>query len=271
LFPTLALYLNRLKDQNYMKKNLLFYTVLLVIPFMSFLFLSNSNGAPSTGGAGFTAGVTGSPGDGGSSCTVCHGNAGSYGSAATISSNIPVSGFDLNTTYQITAEDPTNTKVGTFTISDFTNTKVDGAGHYVTQTTTGTSIKSWTFDWKSPKVFTGNITLYAATLSSNVTGDIKSQTVTTSYSVGGVLAVNKNQLLKFNMYPNPSDGIVNFQLPANINHTIVEVFNYLGKKIMQKEMTTTDNTLNVAKLSTGIYIVKIQSDSKTGTRKLIVK
>jgi len=85
------------------------------------------------------------------------------------------------------------------------------------------------------------------------------------------LAVNSAQLINFSMFPNPSDGLVNFQLPSNISQAKVAVFDYLGKKILEKNMSSIDNTLNVSNLSTGIYFVRIQSDSKTGTKKLVVK
>jgi len=126
-----------------MKKNLLFYVVLLMIPFISFMLLSYSNGAPFDG-------VTGSPGDGGVSCTSCHNIIDNYGTTIAISSNIPSNGFELGKTYQITvtltansiaakfgfqitAEDTSNAKVGSFSLTETNNTKVDVAGHFVTQ------------------------------------------------------------------------------------------------------------------------------------------
>jgi len=264
-----------------MKKNLLFYFFLLAIPLTSLVLFSYSNGAPSTG-------VTGSPGDGGVSCTSCHNIIGNYSASVAITSNIPSSGFELGKTYQvtitetadsnaakfgfqITAEDESNAKTGSFSITDAINTKVDTNGHFVTQTTAGIFQKTWSFDWTAPTTFTSNITFYAAALSSNVAGDIKSQTVLTSDNIGGVLAVKNAQFINFNMFPNPSDGIVNVQLPSDINKAKIDVFDYLGKRIMQKYITSTDNTINVSNLSTGIYFVRIKSDLKVGTKKLVVK
>ncbi len=264
-----------------MKKNLLFYFVLLAIPLTSLILLSYSNGAPSTG-------ATGSPGDGGVSCTSCHSITGNYNASVAITSNIPSNGFELGKTYQvtvtqttnsnaarfgfqITAEDESNAKIGSFSVTDANKTNVDITGHFVSQTTVGTFQSTWSFDWTAPTTFTSNITFYAAALSSNVTGDIKSQTVLTSDNIGGVLAVKNAQFINFNMYPNPSDGIVNIQLPSDINEAKIDVFDYLGKKIMQKFITTTDNTINVSNLSTGIYFVRIKSDLKIGTKKLVVK
>lgn len=264
-----------------MKKNLPFYAVLLAVPFVSFLLLSYSNGAPD--------GVTGSPGDGGVSCTSCHNITNNYNTTVTISSNIPANGFELGKTYQvtvtltansnaakfgfqITAEDTANNKVGSFSITDTNNTKMDAVGHFVTQTTAGITQKSWSFDWTAPTTFTSNIKFYVAALSANVTGDIKSQTVLNNFNVGGVLAVKSAQLINFSMFPNPSDGIVNFQLPSDISQAKVAVFDYLGKKIMEKYVTSSiNNTLNVSNLATGIYFVRIQADTKTGTKKLVVK
>jgi len=264
-----------------MKKNLLYSIVLFAIPLTTLVLFSYSNGAPTTG-------ATGSPGDGGVSCTSCHNITDNYGATVTITSNIPSSGFELGKTYQITvtetansnaakfgfqitAEDESNAKIGSFAITDAINTKVDTNNHFVTQTTAGTSQKSWSFNWTAPTTFTSNLTFYAAALSANVTGDIKSQTVLISDNIGGVLAIKNVQFIDFNMYPNPTDGIVNVQLPSDINEAKVDIFDYLGRQIMQKHITTSDHIINVSNLSTGIYFVRIKSNLKTGTRKLVVK
>ena len=49
----------------------------------------------------------------------------------------------------------------------------------------------------------------------------------------------------------------------------VQIFDILGKQILTSKVT--NNTLNVSKLNSGIYIVKITEEGKTATRKLVVK
>jgi hypothetical protein len=47
------------------------------------------------------------------------------------------------------------------------------------------------------------------------------------------------------------------------------IFDVLGKKVLQTTMSSKE--LNVSNLSPGVYIIKIDEDQATATRKLIVK
>ncbi len=49
----------------------------------------------------------------------------------------------------------------------------------------------------------------------------------------------------------------------------VQVFNILGKLV--KNETLTNNTLNVSNLKTGIYILKINQNNASTTKKLVIK
>ena len=120
--------------------------------------------------------VTGSTGDGAScASTNCHRGAVNTASGW-ITSNIPVGGYIPGQTYQITATNsvtgsgnygfevsPQNT-VGALlgTLTAGTNSKLVGTGKYVTQSTSSTSVRVWTFPWRAPVAGTGNVTFYGA-------------------------------------------------------------------------------------------------------------
>jgi len=71
------------------------------------------------------------------------------------------------------------------------------------------------------------------------------------------------------MYPNPvSNGTLFIETSANAEKTVT-VFNVLGKQVLNT--TTTNNTINVASLHTGVYIVNITEEGKTASRKLVIK
>ncbi|MCO6175015.1 T9SS type A sorting domain-containing protein [Flavobacterium sp. NRK F10] len=71
------------------------------------------------------------------------------------------------------------------------------------------------------------------------------------------------------MYPNPvSGGTLYINTSANTSKQ-VQVYDVLGKQVINA--TVSNNTLNVANLNSGIYIVKITEEGKTATRKLIVR
>ncbi|MDP5027749.1 MAG: lamin tail domain-containing protein [Flavobacterium sp.] len=71
------------------------------------------------------------------------------------------------------------------------------------------------------------------------------------------------------MYPNPvTGGTLNLTSTANAAMT-VQIFDLLGKEVLKSNVV--NNTLNVAKLTAGVYVVKITEEGKTATRKLVVK
>ncbi|AXG68401.1 hypothetical protein KORDIASMS9_00616 [Kordia sp. SMS9] len=72
----------------------------------------------------------------------------------------------------------------------------------------------------------------------------------------------------FSMYPNPANGAtVTITSPSN-NTKDVQVYSILGKQVIN---TTITNTLNVADLQSGIYVVKITENGKSATKKLVIR
>ena len=69
------------------------------------------------------------------------------------------------------------------------------------------------------------------------------------------------------MYPNPSDGYINF----NKSIDSVEIFDITGKKVLSFENIITHQQLDINKLETGYYIIKIFNDNNVENKKLIVK
>jgi hypothetical protein len=71
------------------------------------------------------------------------------------------------------------------------------------------------------------------------------------------------------MYPNPvSGGTLNFTSAANAAMS-VQIFDLLGKEVLKSNVV--NNTVNVAKLTAGVYVIKITEEGKTATRKLVIK
>ena len=69
------------------------------------------------------------------------------------------------------------------------------------------------------------------------------------------------------MYPNPSDGYITFNKSINL----IEIFDITGKKVMIFENIITNQELNINKLDTGYYIIKIFNDYNIENKKLIVR
>lgn len=164
------------------------YSLLSILALPSVLLLYSYN-------SGSPGGKSGSMGDGGSTCTDCHtGTAQSQ--TGWITTNIPAEGYNAGETYiitatgthtgvvkfgfELTAEDQTGVKVGTFGISEPLRTKFANAEKAVTHTSGGTTptgtTNSWTMEWtvpmSAPAAVRFNAAFNAANGNGNTGGDI---------------------------------------------------------------------------------------------------
>ena len=91
--------------------------------------------------------------------------------------------------------------------------------------------------------------------------------ITLSYSAA--LATTQNEIAGLKVYPNPvSNGVLHVESNLNTERTI-SLFDVLGKQVLTT--TTSNNTINVAALNSGVYIVKINEGGNTATRKVVIR
>jgi hypothetical protein len=84
-----------------------------------------------------------------------------------------------------------------------------------------------------------------------------------------LLEIQNNEIAGLIMYPNPvSNGVLHIESNLNTERTI-SLFDVLGKQVLKT--TTSNNTINIGNLNSGIYIIKISEGGKTATRKLVIK
>ena len=265
-----------------MKKNYFFKFLLFLIPVSAFMLMSSAGGQE--------AGLSGSPGDSGTTCTQCHTAGANFGASVAITTNIPSSGYDVNTEYditvtasssaskhgfQITAEKVSdNSKVGTFIADANAKTKIFNSGEYLTHTIASTTLneKSWTFKWKSPATAQSQVKFYSAVVAANVNNSTSGdQVVTTSTSVGA-LGISEANRLDFSMYPNPtSEEKVTIQLPTGTFNANVDLYDISGRLIKSQKITTNNNKVSVQNLSNGIYVFKVAANGKLGAQQFVKK
>ncbi len=97
------------------------------------------------------------------------------------------------------------------------------------------------------------------------------QVVARSIADISVLGTNSfNAIEGLSVYPNPiaNGAILNITSASN-NAMTVQIFDILGKEVSNTAVI--NNTIEIANLNSGVYIVKISQDGKTATRKLVVK
>lgn len=237
-----------------------------------------SNGSPGN--------YTGSPGDGYAECTDCHGGtSGNFSLIPTINTNIPVTGYVLGQTYtinlttsstgasgwgfELTAEKAGGTKVGVYNMTGATGSpKIITSGGSVTHS--NDTFSSWSFNWTAPSADEGDITFYAAVLAANGSGTGGDQVMTTSKTIpASTLSIDEKNSLTFDIFPNPAKDFLNIKLPNEILEGKVEVFDFSGKSVINTKVDRFDYKININALSTGMYIIRLTSEEKTGVKKLI--
>jgi hypothetical protein len=154
---------------------------LFIIP-LSLLFYAYHTGSP--------GGYSGSNGDG-KDCTNCHQPGPTSIVDGWITTDIPAEGYTPGETYtitatgthtgvvrfgfELTAENGSSQKTGTFSITDAARTQLTNGNHAVMHTAGGIApsgdSNTWTMDWTAPAVGTGSVTFTAAFNAANGNGN----------------------------------------------------------------------------------------------------
>ena len=85
------------------------------------------------------------------------------------------------------------------------------------------------------------------------------------------LGISENKLLSFEMYPNPVSDVLNIQLPTGTDKAEVGVYDYTGRLVSTKTISSNNSTLDVQNISKGIYIIRVTTNSKIGVQRFIKK
>lgn len=81
------------------------------------------------------------------------------------------------------------------------------------------------------------------------------------------LGIDENDFIKFNMYPNPSEGMVSIETRDSSSSTLT-IYNLLGKKVFYSAFRS---NIDVSALASGIYILEIAKGRKKSSKKLILQ
>lgn len=74
-----------------------------------------------------------------------------------------------------------------------------------------------------------------------------------------------------NLYPNPVySGKITITTKNDGEKEII-IFDLLGKKVLQTNLNANSRELNISSLIPGVYIIKINEQNSSATRKLIVR
>lgn len=103
-----------------------------------------------------------------------------------------------------------------------------------------------------------------------ISGDDFSNTLTRTGVLTNVeaLGVGENQIKKFGVYPNPTNGIFQINTESPVKLTVVDM---LGKTIYQSENITSESLIDLSGFQKGVYLAKIVSENGLSTEKVILK
>lgn len=90
-----------------------------------------------------------------------------------------------------------------------------------------------------------------------------------SLSVTNVTGIKEAELLKFEIYPNPTAGQLSLTFPTERPAQII-VSDLAGKVVMKQEVKP-GSKLDLSKASKGIYVIQVTSEGKSAFRKLILE
>ena len=86
---------------------------------------------------------------------------------------------------------------------------------------------------------------------------------------GSALTVIDETLIDLTLYPNPVEAELTIKTKGDVINKIATIFDVNGKRILNQRLE--NNTINVSSLSSGIYILRLESEGKIIKRKFVKK
>jgi hypothetical protein len=106
-------------------------------------------------------------------------------------------------------------------------------------------------------------------------GCVSSKTLSGNVYVCAARGTTSNEPLamssEFSMYPNPAKGFINLNVETLVGTGSIVVTDLYGKTVKNQVLSMGTNTVNIANLSKGFYLVSIITSEGKNTKKLIVE
>jgi hypothetical protein len=283
----------RRKTQKVMRKN--YFIVAGALAGAAFLLgpaaRSNSGGSP--------AGYSGSPASNGQTCRSCHTGPATGPQIISITTDIPPTGFDPNTTYTINVRAEANggqmTRVGFMasieddggvhqgSLSAFPEVQRVGGGNFMTHRSTSTQpiggARNYSFEWNSGNS-EDSISIYTAVNFANgdggTSGDIiKTQSLLLRKNL--TFSAENLAVADLKVMPNPVVDFVRVQMYVRSNESgSVQVLDLSGRVVANLVSGRIpagyyNETFDLSHLSTGIYHLVVTSGTQKFTERLLVR
>ncbi len=162
--------------------------------------------------------------------------------------------------------EPCTNGIGFYTITEIFAIKLDGSGtirHY------GYSYSDYiNYEGEAAASFSPDGTKVIFSSSWNLFGTNDDNTLAYIAEYKNPLLIDDNTIDLFNIYPNPTDGFVNFQTNTD-KISFIEIYTILGNKV-KTAVISNENNINISSLNNGIYFLKINlSDGNYQIKKIV--
>ena len=114
-----------------------------------------------------------------------------------------------------------------------------------------------------------NIIIYESTANIcnyNNIQDTRSISFTTPINGTVTLSAMDNLLKNIGIFPNPTTGIINFNIPENAS---IELYDNIGRKV--KNFNNQKTTIDISEFENGIYFLKIDDFEKSSIHKIVLR
>jgi PKD repeat protein len=137
---------------------------------------------------------------------------------------------------------------------------------------------SWTFEGgtpassteQNPKVFYNSLGTFDVTLVVTNVDGTDTKTKVDYIVVEDNIGISTPSVSNFHIWPNPTTGLVNFDVPIGTQE--IAVYSLVGNKVYSATISTTKSNLNLKELQKGVYFVKfIGGGQPMATRKLVIR
>jgi hypothetical protein len=146
-----------------------------------------------------------------------------------------------------------NTSANSGTTSETINTTLSAGTYFARVYPSTTSI------FNATSCYTLRVALGTATrLATDITGSANTISADGEFGKGNVIA-----------YPNPVKNLLNISMTAAGNE--ISLFNSKGEQVMRTKATGVNSQLDVSKLASGLYLVKISKDGRLVSQLKVIK
>lgn len=83
------------------------------------------------------------------------------------------------------------------------------------------------------------------------------------------LSLQEEKKSQIKIFPNPVGQTLNIKIPNNFEDSILIIYNVLGKVVIKQQFNSSEHTIDVSSLASGLYMLSIQSKDASKTFKFI--